>query len=140
MPQRRKKREAHSRALHVELVLLRLWVRWYRWQRCASVGGVGVAVADELVLQMLRRGASEARARTCVMGWRGDGEPSNGGMRTAEYERRRAQSGRGRKEDATRGRRQDLGGTLGLLGMLTLMVRATPCRCQQERCVDADVR
>lgn len=104
--QRRKKREARSRALHVELVLLRLWVCKCRSRRCARVGGVAVDVADEFALQTLRRGASEARARTCVRGWQGDGEPSNGGMRTAEYERRRAQSGRGRKEDATRGRRQ----------------------------------
>lgn len=83
---------------------------WCRCQPCTGGGGVAGAVADELALQMLRRGASEARARTCERSWRGYGEPSNGGMRAAEYERSRARSGRGRKDDATRGRQQDLGG------------------------------
>ena len=47
MPQRRKKREAYSRALHVELRV------------SAAGGGVAVAVADEPVLQVLRRAAKE---------------------------------------------------------------------------------
>ena len=81
MPQRRKKREAYSRALHVEL-------------RVSAAGG-GVAVAVELVLRVVewklllltspcckccgerRRGE---RARTCVGCWRSDSEPADGGM------------------------------------------------------------
>ena len=39
---------------------------------------MAVAVADELVLQMLRRGAIEARARTCDRSWRGDGDAADG--------------------------------------------------------------
>jgi len=75
------------------VLLKTLWVCWSRWQHCASVGGVGAAVADEFALQVLRRGASEESARTCVGCWRSDVEPVDGGRGTAEYERRRAQAG-----------------------------------------------
>ena len=44
----------------------------------ADSGGVAVAVADELVLQMLPRGVSEAKARTCDRSWRCDGDAADG--------------------------------------------------------------
>jgi hypothetical protein len=56
-----------------------LWVCCCRWKLCTGGGGAAIAVADELVLQVLRRGAGEARARTCDRSWRGDGDAADGG-------------------------------------------------------------
>jgi hypothetical protein len=86
-------REARSKALHEELILLMLWVCKLR---CASVGGVAVDVTDEFALQMLRRRASGESTHTCVGCRRGNVfvEPADGGMTAAEYDLGKAPAGR----------------------------------------------
>jgi len=89
--QRRKKRGARSKGLHVELVLLRLCVCKCRSRHCASVGGVAVDVADEFAAKR----CSEGRARISRIPALGSGEagPADGGTGAAEYDRKRAQAG-----------------------------------------------
>ena len=75
---------------------------WACWCRCASVSGVGVAVADELARQMLQRGRERARGKGAHL------RRELGGPRAL-------------------GRWPGLGAVAGLLEMLMLVVRATPC-------------
>ena len=90
--QRRKKREARSKALHVELVLLRLWV-------CGRNHDAALVLVELLVPTSLRcKRCSEGRARIARIPALGAGEakPGDGGMTAAEYGRKRVQAGRRR--------------------------------------------
>ncbi len=90
--QRRKKREARSKALHVELVPLRLWV-------CGRNPDAALVLGELLVPTSLRcKRCSEGRARIARRPALGAGEakPGDGGMTAAEYGRKREQAGRRR--------------------------------------------